>query len=546
MYSIRNLLLVLFFFLSCFTRSAHADYDALVKAMTEHLSCYPLELLNFEKQEPIIIRQDVCLATIYHETGVEPLWVTPEGPGEKASVIFTYLKNADREGLDPLNYQVELLEELWQDLSYSSLAKLDTLLTYNIVKYVHDVSFGQLKPYLVDPELFAEAGDRSFDPVATILKLTAVEDLGSFLQELPPDNIHYAGLKEGLTDYLQMEKQEDWLIIESGKSLRPGDDNARVEPIRKRLSLLTQKALPTDNPSIYDDELKEAVLAFQMRHGLKTDGIIGKNTLRELNVSPAQRMDQIRINMARWRWQDHRLGDEYIVVNIANYQLYAYRDGELALSLPVIVGKLQHQTPVFSDRIKYVEFFPFWNIPPSIAKNKELPELKKNPFHLEEKKIRLFSNWQEDGVELDSTTIDWSQVTRSQMARYKLRQDPGTFNALGLVKFVFPNKYSVYLHDTPTKDLFDEHYRSFSHGCIRVSDPEKLALFVLEGEDQGWSEERVEELFNGEERKVVRVRRSLPIHLTYQTAWLDKGGGIHFNGDVYSRDKKLVKALIAR
>ncbi len=541
----RSCLIFILIFVS-FTRFAYADFDPLVKAMTEHLSCYPLELVNFDKQEPIIIRQDVCLATIYHETGTEPLWVTAEGPSYQASIIFKYLKNAYKEGLDPEDYQTDELEDIWRDPDYNSLAKLDTLLTYNIVKYAHDVSFGQLKPYIADPQLFAEAGDKSFDPVATISKMIESKDLDSFLSELPPDNSHYVGLRKGLAHYRRLQNLGEWPLISSGKIIRPDGSDTRIGQIRKRLALLSGKDLHSEDPLRYDGRLKEEVLAFQLRHGLKADGIIGKKTLIELNVTPAQRIDQISINMARWRWQDHQLGDEYILVNIANYRLYAYRDGKLDMSLPVIVGKFQHQTPVFSDQVKYIEFHPFWNVPTSIAKDEKLPELRKDPNFLVEKNIRLFSNWQADGVELDSTAIDWNQVTRSQMAGYKLRQDPGPFNALGRVKIVFPNKYSVYLHDTPTKDLFNEHYRNFSHGCIRVSEPEKLAFFILQGEERGWSEQEVAELFAANERKVVRVRRSLPIHLTYQTAWLDKDGGIHFNGDVYARDIKLLNAFLSK
>ena len=541
----RSCLLVIFLFVS-FTRLAFADSEALVKAMTEHLSCYPLELINLETQEPTITRQDVCLATIYHETGSKPLWVTPEGPGYNASIIFKYLKYADKEGLEPANYQVGYLEEMWRNPSPDSLAQLDTLLTYNLVKYVHDVSYGQLKPYLADPQLFPEAGYSGFDPVAAIRKLRKATDLDTYLRELPPDNFHYAGLKKGLAHYQAMLSQDEWPPIASGKLIRPGGNDSRISPIRNRLAILSGKELISENPGDYDEALREELEMFQRRHGLKADGIIGNKTLKELNITPAQRIDQIKINMARWRWLDHRLGDEYILVNIANYRLYAYREGKRKLTLPVIVGKFQHQTPVFSDRIKYLDFHPFWNVPVSIARDKELPELKKNPNYLVEKNMKLFSNWQDDGVELDSTIIDWSQVSRSQMGRYKLRQDPGPFNALGRIKFVFPNEYSVYLHDTPTKNLFDEHYRSFSHGCIRVSDPEKLALFILQGEEQGWSEEEVFDVLEKGERKVVGIRRTLPVHLTYQTAWLDKGGRIHFNGDVYARDTRLLKALLSR
>lgn len=518
----------------------------LVKAMTDHLSCYPVELISLRKQQPVLDREDVCLAAIYHELGTAPFWVTDHGPSERAATVLKFLRNGGDEGLDPENYQVDQIERLWLETSYDALAQLDTLITYNLVKYVHDVSHGQLKTFMADPKLFSEAGDQGFDPVATIQRLVAVEDLDGYLGALPPDNIHYQGLKNALTHFRELSVSEGWQEIASGKSIYPGMRDDRMALIRSRLALFQGGDLTDGDMLLYDDELEKSVLRFQKMHGLVEDGIIGRYTLAELNISPARRIEQIKMNMARWRWQDHDLGDEYILVNIANYQLYGYRHGELALQMPVIVGKFQHQTPVFSDRLRYVEFNPFWNVPPSIAKNEELPELQKNPNYLVEKNIRLFSNWQSDGVELDSTTIDWSMVTPSQMARYKLRQDPGPDNALGRVKFVFPNHYSVYLHDTPAKNLFSEVARSFSHGCIRVADPERLALFALQEETGEWTETSVNGLFATDERRVVRIRRSLPIHITYQTAWLDKEGGIHFNRDVYARDSKLYKALQAR
>ncbi|MEE4242734.1 MAG: L,D-transpeptidase family protein [Desulfopila sp.] len=526
--------------------TAQTEADKLAEAMVEHLSCYPLELVTLGSTKPTLIERDLCLAAIYHETGVRPLWVTEEGPGAPAETALQYLKNSNREGLEPADYQIEQLERLWQNRSVASLARLDTLLTYNVVKYVHDVSFGRLQPYMVNPELFAEAGEKLFDPVAIIRDIQAASNLDQYFQELPPDNSHYEGLKAGLTWYRYLQQAGEWPAIEGGKNLYQADRDSRIPQIRKRLALLLGKSANFEAEDFYDLALEEDVLLFQELHGLKSDGVIGRMTLAELNVTPAERVDQIVINMARWRWQSRNPGKEYVLVNIANFQLYGYREGQLQLSLPVIVGKLQHQTPVFSDHISYVEFHPFWNIPPSIAMNEELPRLRKNPFALVEKNIRLFSSWQADAVELDSTTIDWNSVGRSQMARYKLRQDPGPNNALGRVKFVFPNHYSVYIHDTPAKDLFREKHRFFSHGCIRVSDPGRFAAFVLQGSMPEMDESRIEELMTAETRRIVRVTPPLAIHLTYQTAWLDKDGRIHFNRDIYGRDEKLRQALLSR
>lgn len=538
-----KIIVFLLLFYIAMSSTAQAASTTLNEAMAQFLRCYPVELVFRDKQEHSVSRRDVCLATIYHENGVQPLWVTPEGPSQKAAIIKKYLKNADQEGLLVEDYEVDIIQKLWNDPSFDSLAKLDTLLTFNIVKYVHDVSHGQIDAYIADPDLFAEAGKQSFDPVDIIAKLTATEDLDAFLGELPPKNEHYQALKVGLSVYEYLDQTEKWDVIGNGKTIRPGHQDIRIPMIRARLLVLAGIYTDASEDITYDKDLEQRVILFQDLHGLKEDGLIGKKTIAALNVSPAERIQQIQVNMARWRWQDHDFGDEYVLVNIANFSLHAYRNGELRLNIPVIVGQSQNQTPVFSDRIKYIEINPFWNMPTSIAVEEELPELQKNPHYLVEKNIRLFSSWQEDAVELDSTLIDWSQVTPGQMAGYKLRQEPGPMNALGQLKFVFPNHYAVYLHDTPAKNLFSENKRSFSHGCIRVSSPEKLALFLLEGNDRNWDVDKIRELIDEQARKVLRIQPPIPVHLTYQTAWVDKNGRIHFNEDVYARDLKLRKAL---
>ncbi|WP_242637596.1 L,D-transpeptidase family protein [Desulfobacter hydrogenophilus] len=521
----------------------------LAKVMADHLQCYPLEILSFEEQNPIIIKKSVCLAAIYHKSGAEPLWVSEKGPGERAAIILKYLRNAGNEGLNPADYQVKKIERQWADLSLNSLAELDTLLTYNMVKYIHDVSYGQLKPYMVNPKLFAEAGERGFDPLKMVETIRKTEDLEAFFQSLPPQHRQYMGLKNALIQYSGMKYSGLWQKEILRKSIRPGDEDEKIIEIKKRIALLENagvESLTTDNLSLFDDDLMKKMIRFQLNNGLEPDGIIGPKTMRELNKSPQERLDQIKVNMTRWRWHDHTLGDKYILVNIANYRLFAYETDKLKFSMPVIVGELQNQTPVFSDKIKYLELNPYWNMPPSIAKNEELPKLRKNPNYLVNKNIRLFSNWQKDGVEIDSTVIDWNAVTPSQMAGFKLRQDPGPANALGRVKFVFPNQYFVYLHDTPSKKLFSRQTRSFSHGCIRVSEPEKLAAFLLNEKDNKWDRERVNHLINLGKRKVLKIRPTIPIHITYQTAWVDKNGQINFNGDVYRRDEKLYQALFIK
>jgi murein L,D-transpeptidase YcbB/YkuD len=507
-----------------------------------------MELLSLQQQIPTLDKRDLCLATIYIKHGKKPLWVSVDGPTQKAEIILNHIRNSFKHGLEPDEYELSRMLQLWSSESAEELALLDTTLTYNLVKYIHDISYGQLKPQASDPVLFAEAGDKDFNPLLAIEHILATSDLDTFLSSLPPQHQHYLSLMSALAHYREIAARGDWPIIADGNSLRPNDKDPRIFAVRQRLQRTFD--LPSDispsDPEEYDSELELAVLRFQHRHGLEVDGVIGPNTLAALNVPVKQRIDTIRINMARWRWAAHDLGDKHVLVNIASFNLKAYqgKGDVLALDIPVIVGKEQHQTPVFSDRIKYLDINPFWNITPSIARNEELPELRKNPRHLVERNVRLFSSWQSDAVELDSTKINWHSVSESKIAGFKLRQDPGPWNALGKIKFVFPNHYSVYMHDTPSHGLFNRTQRDFSHGCIRVSDPLALAIFLLDGQSSGWDEMKIREVYSQNSRKIIQLTTFIPVHITYQTTWVDKDGSIHFNNDIYARDAKLLNALL--
>jgi L,D-transpeptidase YcbB len=254
-------------------------------------------------------------------------------------------------------------------------------------------------------------------------------------------------------------------------------------------------------------------------------------------------LQTIRLNLTRWHRQAHQPGKRYILVNIADYTLKGIVGDETVLDIPVVVGQRQHQTPIFSNHVRYLVFNPYWTITPSIARNEQLPALRKNPFHLVEKHIRLFSSWQNDAIEMDSTAIDWYTITPSQMSAFRLRQDPGPWNSLGKLKFVFPNKYSIYMHDTPSQDHFSRQERSLSHGCIRVSDPPALASFILEDQKGTYDREKMMELYSQNERKIISLSNPIPVHITYQTSWVDKEGLINFNKDVYARDRKLLHAV---
>ncbi len=518
----------------------------LSMALSKYLVCLPLETMQPDKNLPAFATQELCLASIYSPTEAEPLWVTSNGPTEKARTILSYLENSYQHGLDPKNYNVDHLHELWSTEDVDKLAELDTTLTYNLVRYIHDLSYGQLKPLDTDPVLFAEAGEKEFNPVSAVKRAQLTSDLNLFLNGLPPQHHQYLGLKAGLAYYRKIAEHGDWKTVQDGPSLRPGDIDQRISTVRERLQMTAPLLGPAHGAAAnkFDPMLKQAVQLFQRQHGLTPDGIIGKNTISSLNIPIAEKIASIRINMARWRWQAHDLGNKYILVNIASFHLKAFEGEKIVLDMPVIVGEEQHQTPVFSGTIRYFDVNPYWNIPTSIAKNEELPALQKDSNHLVKRHIRLFSSWQADAAELDSTFINWHTITKSQIAGYKLRQDPGPWNALGRIKFIFPNPYSVYMHDTPAHNLFDRTKRDFSHGCIRVSDGLSLALFLLKDQPEDWPVEKFEQIYNQDQRKVITLSTPVPVHITYLTTWVDQKGMMYFNRDIYARDTKLYGALL--
>jgi murein L,D-transpeptidase YcbB/YkuD len=454
---------------------------------------------------------------------------------------------AEGEALDPANYEVNVISSLFAERDPASLAMLDALLTFNLIKYIHDVNSGQIKQLYGEPSPLPLAEHIKFNPRATMKKVLGVPDLAAYLQSLPPAHRHYLGLKKALSMYRDIEKKGGWPLIPEGPTIEPGDEDVRLPDIIRRLGVTgdlspTMARLPLTKH--YGRLLKSSIVKFQTRHGLEPDGTIGPNTITALNVPVADRIRQIIINMTRWRWHSHDLGEKYVLVNIAHFDLTAFEADRVVFSMPVIVGEKQKQTPVFSDRIATVVINPFWNIPKSIARDEELPELKKDPDYLVNRHVRIFSGWGDDVAEIDSTAVDWSTISPDMMDGYRLRQEPGPWNALGQIKFVFPNRYSIYLHDTPSQNLFSRTKRDFSHGCIRVSDPVQLAAFALsrqKGED--WPPETIIRSIEEQERIGIGMSEPLPIHITYQTAWFDKHGIVCFNYDVYGRDKKLLRAL---
>ncbi len=326
------------------------------------------------------------------------------------------------------------------------------------------------------------------------------------------------------------------MVVPEGEVLKPGMTDGRLGVLRQRLIEEDYLNPTIQTGDIYQGALVDAVKEFQSYHGLDIDGVIGADTLAEMNVPIEQRLIQMELNMERRRWMPNDLGETYVFVNLADQVLKVVKKDKTWLATKVVVGKPYHATPVFTGEMTYVEINPYWNVPYSIATKEYLPKLRKNPGALSSQNIRLF----EGGTEISPSQIAWSSYSPSNFP-FKLRQDPGSKNALGRIKFMFPNKFNIYIHDTPAKALFDRAQRSFSHGCIRVSEPFTLGDTLLA--DQGYDKARLEAIRDSGERTVVKLQKPIPVHITYLTAWMNKDGSTHFRKDIYDRDAILLKAL---
>ena len=517
--------------------------DQLKQSLNMLLENKPTSSLGFSElqAEPTTVNR--VLLSMYLANKVQPYWVTVQGPSQKAEALLSVLNTAQEDGLNPAHYRISAIHDLWNSRRPEDLAKLDVMLTLAMGAYVTDMREGQAVACLLDPKLFAAARDHKVDIIEVIHQALAAPDLIQFMQDQAPQHQGYQSLKKALAHYRQLEDQGGWPGFPAGKVLKPGMQDNRIALLAIRLATTGDLKLPASPTSSYSGRLVEAVKHFQKRYNLEQDGIIGKATLAALNIPVQDHIRRIIINMERWRWLPHTLDGQRLLVNIAGFYLAGIQNEQLEITMPVIVGKVYHKTPVFSHTMRYIEFNPYWNIPNSIAINEMVPKMINDPEYLEKERIRIFDGWQENAPEVNPASIDWQTIGRG-IKKYRLRQDSGPDNALGTIKFMFPNSYNVYMHDTPAHSLFKQNNRSFSHGCIRVSRPRDLALNILGKDDAGWSKERIDALIREGKRTVIPLKKPFPVHILYRTVLVDpRDNTVHFYDDVYGRDTLLAQAL---
>ncbi|PKK83063.1 MAG: peptidoglycan-binding protein [candidate division Zixibacteria bacterium HGW-Zixibacteria-1] len=497
-----------------------------------------------------LVYASMALPVFYERRGYYPGWIDSGMILQQADSLIGIIKLAGAEGLRPNDYHVAKIDSLVSTVRRSFrlseakkviiLADLDLLLTDAFLIYGSHLISGKVNPVTIDPEWFTNLCEA--DLISILDNALTENSISSTLRNLAPPQAGYTLLKKALRRYRALDSQGGWPAVPEGPTLKKGDAGERIPVLRQRLTITGDLAEYSAPDSIlFDDSLEAAVKRFQNRHGLDIDGSVGKSTLAALNVPANQRVRQILLNLERWRWLPQDLGKRHILINIANYELDVNEDTVTVLTMRIIVGKTYRRTPVFSDKMTYLVLSPYWNIPANITSQDVIPMMKKNPEYIKEQNIKIFRGYGSERVEIRPESIDWAALSPKKFD-FWLRQEPGPKNALGGIKFMFPNKFNVYLHDTPDKNLFSKSSRGFSSGCIRIEKPFDLALYLLRNLPN-WSREEMIKAVNAGAERTVPLPEQIPVHVLYWTAWVSPDGGVNFREDIYNRDSVLSAAL---
>jgi murein L,D-transpeptidase YcbB/YkuD len=470
------------------------------------------------------------LRPLYAVRGYAPLW-----DARRADAARAELAGAAAHGLRAADYHLAAIDAQRADRSAAGQAMLDLLLSDGLLMLGSHVRGGRIEVGGLTPRRRLLAVDADLPA-----RLQQAESAAAFLPGLGSSLAGYPRLQQALAHYRAIAATGGWPLLPDGPTLRPGDRDPLLAVLRQRLAREGMDGPVGDGEALFDAPLLAAVRRFQARHGLDVDGAVGRQTRRALNTPVSFRVDQLIANLERRRWLGAAPGRRQVRVNMAAFTLEAIDGPAVALRMRVVVGQPYRPTPEFSDRIRYLVLNPYWEVPPRLAAQDKLPLIRRDPDYLAREHIRVLSGWAEDARQIDPATIDWQHL-RTPLP-YRLRQDPGPWNALGRIKFMFPNAHDVYLHDTPARALFEHAERGFSSGCIRLQEPLALADWLLSG-DPRWSPEALRAAIDSGQTRTVNLREPVPVYLLYWTAWVDSDGTVQFRRDIYDRDAPLAAAL---
>jgi murein L,D-transpeptidase YcbB/YkuD len=454
------------------------------------------------------------------------------------------LKNiieSEKEGLLPEDYHRSKIKS-YLDMDYKKMdekekTNLDLLLSDALIHYGAHLNSGKVKQSELNREWSVDVNPFPNNPDSLIMVHLSNKNISGLLDSLKPQTFLYEGLKKALTDYQNIASKGGWPKMSAGETLKKGMSGSRVIELKNYLIATGDYKGSQNSSDINDDELEKAVINYQKRFNLTEDGIVGKGVLAEMNIPVEGRINQIRVNLERSRWVLHKLSDDFLVVNIAGFYIKRITNGKSVFYSRVIVGKNHHQTPIFKDELQYIELNPTWTLPYSIATNETLPKLKKDPGYLTKQSMEIYDK---SGNKLNPANIDFSSYSKGNFP-FTIVQTPGPHNALGEVKFMFPNQYSIYLHDTPSRNLFGNQDRAYSHGCIRLDDKWGLFLNLMKGSD--WDQAKIDDVIATRKTTRVTLEKPIDIYLLYWTAIMKDDQSVGFTRDVYGRDEDVLKIL---
>jgi murein L,D-transpeptidase YcbB/YkuD len=524
--------------LSCLSAAQQPDIQNLITSETMEGMRWP----NFIDYRP-------WLQKFYEPTGYAPAWVQSSQPIPQALSLIAFFKDAGKKGLDPEAYDASRWDERIRALQGSPnslpVARFDVALTVCAMRYISDLRIGRINPQHFKFGLTVE--QKKYD-LAQFLRdrVLTTPNPQAALDEMEPPFAGYRRTEQALARYIELASADDGeKLPEVTKPIDPGQSYAGVPRLTRFLRLvgdLPADATPSSDPQIYGGPLVGAVKSFQRRHGLDADGRLGPGTIKQLNVSLRDRVLQLQLTLERWRWLPAEFSAPPIIVNIPDFRLRALdENNNVVLDMRVVVGKaMRTQTPVFNRDMTYVVLRPYWNVPPSILRSEIVPAIQRDRGYIARKNYEVATY---DGKVVTSGNISDDVLAQLKAGKLMVRQKPGSTNALGLVKLIFPNEHNVYLHSTPSQALFSRSRRDFSHGCIRVEKPAELAAWALRN-NPGWPLARVQQgMQSGKDDVTVNLLKRVPVFIVYGTALTYENGEVHFSDDIYGHDASLAKAL---
>ena len=523
--------------------------------------------LAYQEQASEIIHNSIqteskksFLRKLYKELLFSPVWMRNKSLSPAAKELFSYIQNdATLNTNGKLHKDSTLIQRMAQTVYeqnrnvYAKVSvefKISQLYkAYMDYAYFGSINWGAFNARIsnlmvndVSTEWVLHRPD--VNPVKILSKVAFGSSLKKQLDQKKPTAYHYEALQEALKKYMKIREEGGWEPVYLSKKLKPGRRDRGVYSLRERLRA-TGDYLTCDESheeDRYDKCLQKAVKRFQKRNGLKADAVVGAGTGKLLNKSVDERITTIRLNLDRLKWLNERNAKRHVIINIPDFQLYFEENGKLIQTMRVITGKPNHPTPIFSDTVEMIVLNPYWNIPKSIIQKEMIPKLLRNSGAMARRGIEIRAGWGKDAAKVSGGSVNWNKYRYSKTVPYRFAQLPGYKNALGKVKFLFPNKFSVYMHDTPTKHLFKRDKRAFSHGCIRLQKPREL-LRTFSTFNDNIDFEKSQKILKGKNNTYYKLKEKVPVDVVYLTAWIDYDGKLQFRNDIYKYDEMQLKSF---